>query len=85
LLEILDECLGKGSWDGNKCVLVKRGSRVVAIILYAPFVLAKPRCGVFGGGAVLLAEYNGQNLNTMTWLMSLLGLVLVFQERRQNL
>ena len=24
LLEILHECLGKGSWDGNKCVLVNR-------------------------------------------------------------
>ncbi len=36
LLEILHECFGKGSWDGNKCLLCKIGSRVVAIIHYAP-------------------------------------------------
>ncbi len=48
LLEILDECLGKGSWDGNKCVLVNRGSCVVAIILYAPFFGSNIGSG-FGG------------------------------------
>jgi hypothetical protein len=55
LLEILHECLGKGSLDGNKCVLFKRGSRVVAIILYAPIFwqnLGGAFVGCWGGGTL---------------------------------